>query len=135
MPNYWFDHVHLMSNEPLKAAEFYEHHLGAKRKSLGKTRDGRTLISLSIGGVTLVISNPRAKPLAPAALPDGCGLEHFGLGTDNLAEAAADLKGKGATFVQEIAALNPTTRIAFFTTPDGTLIELVEKDGQAPPQP
>ena len=30
MPNYWFDHVHLMSNDTVKTAEFYEKMFGAK---------------------------------------------------------------------------------------------------------
>ena len=28
MPNYWFDHIHLMSPDPLKTAEFYEKSFG-----------------------------------------------------------------------------------------------------------
>jgi catechol 2,3-dioxygenase-like lactoylglutathione lyase family enzyme len=126
MPNYWFDHVHLLSHDPLKTADFYEKTFGAKRDSLRELPDGRALVTVTFDGAAIKVSNPRAKPLAPDVLPNGCGLEHFGLGTDNLQEAVAELKEKGTRFVQEITAVGPKTKIAFFLTPEDVLIELLE---------
>ena len=129
MPNYWFDHVHLVGPEPIKTAEFYEKTFGAKRESVQELPDGRTLVSAGLGGVSIKVTPPRARALVPSTLPGGFGLEHFGLRTDNLAEAVAELKAEGIKFVQEITAVNPKTKIAFFLSPEDILIELLETSG------
>jgi len=87
------------------------------------------LISLALDGASIKVSNPRAKALVPNTLPDGCGLEHFGVRTDNIEKAMSELQAKGAKFVQGITQINPKTRIAFFTTPENILIELLEVKG------
>ena len=110
-------------------ADFYEKTFGAKRESLSELPDGRTLVSVTLDRASIKVTNPRAKPLVPNTLPNGCGLEHFGLGTDNLAEAMVELKANGIKFVQEITAVSPTTKVAFFTSPEDILIELLEVNG------
>ena len=129
MPKYWFDHVHLISQDPLMTADFYEKTFGAKRDGLIELPNGRILVSVTLDGASIKITNPRAKPLVPNTLPNGCGLEHFGLRTDNLVEAVAELKANGIKFVKEITAFSPTTKIAYFTSPEDILIELLEVSG------
>jgi catechol 2,3-dioxygenase-like lactoylglutathione lyase family enzyme len=129
MPNYRFDHVHLISHNPLSTAEFYEKTFGAKRDSLNELPDGRILVSVALDGASIKVTNPRPEPLGPNILPDGCGLEHFGLRTDNIEEAAAELKANGVKCVQEIKTINPSTRVAFFVSPEDILIELLEVKG------
>jgi len=126
MPNYWFDHVHLISPDPLKTADFYEKTFGAKRDSLNELPDGRILVSVTLDNASIKVTNPRPKPLVPNTLPNGCGLEHFGLGTDNLEEAVAELKANGLKCVQEIKEVSPTMKIAYFVSPEDILIELLE---------
>ena len=128
MPNYWMDHVHLVSKDPMKTAEFYEKTFGAKKED-ETLPDGRLLLSriLNNDSVTIKISNPRPKPLMANTLPDGCGLEHYGLRTDDIEAAVADMKGQGVKFVQEITDLPSGTKISFFVTPDGDLVELLQR--------
>jgi len=126
MPNYWFDHVHLISPDPLKTADFYEKTFGAKRDSLNELPDGRTLVSVTLDNASIKVTNPRPTPLVPNTLPNGCGLEHFGLGTDNLEEAVAELKANGMKCVQEIKAVSPNMKIAYFVSPEDILLELLE---------
>lgn len=126
MPNYWFDHVHLVSKNPVKTADFYEKTFGAKRDGFSELPDGRTLVSVALDGPSIKAVHPRAEPLVPNTLPDGCGLEHFGLRTDNIEEAVAELKAQGVKCVQEVTAINPTVKIAFFISPEDILIELLE---------
>ena len=128
MPNYWMEHIHLVSKDPEKTAEFYEKTFGAKMAGHSVLPDGRLLLSQLLDGdtVSIKISNPRAKPLVPSAPSDGCGLEHYGIKTDDIEAAVADLKGRGVKFVQEITALPSGTKIAFFVTPDDVLVELLE---------
>jgi catechol 2,3-dioxygenase-like lactoylglutathione lyase family enzyme len=128
MPKYWFDHVHLISSDPIKTAEFYEKTLGAKREDVKTLPDGRALVSIDTGGAILRVSNPRPQPLVPDLLPAGLGLEHFGLETDNIEAAVAELKAKGIKFLQEITALPIGVKIAFFLTPENILIELLQPE-------
>jgi len=126
MPKYWFDHVHLVSPDSVKTAEFYEKIFSAKNEGIHELADGRILASIGLDGASIKVTPPRAKPLVPNTLPGGCGLEHFGLRTDNLEEAVAELKAKGLNFVQDVTAINPQTKIAFFLSPEDVLVEILE---------
>lgn len=130
MPSYWMDHVHLVSKDPMKTAEFYEKTFGAKKKD-ETLPDGRLLLTriLDNDEVSIKISNPRPRPLVVNTLPDGCGLEHYGIKTDDIEAAVAEMKGRGIEFVQEITALPSGTKISFFVTPDGDLVELLQHPG------
>jgi len=48
MADYWLDHIHLMSPDPLKTAEFYENMFGAKRISARDEGDGRASAKLDL---------------------------------------------------------------------------------------
>ena len=50
MPNYWHNHVHLTSPDPLKTAEFYEKMFGAKRGNAREMPGGRTMVPLDLNG-------------------------------------------------------------------------------------
>jgi len=127
VPKYWFDHVHLISPDPVKTVAFYEKAFGAKDEGTLELADGRILTSVGLDGMSIKATSPKDVPLVPNTLPGGCGLEHFGLLTDNLEAAVAELKVKGLRFVKEITEINPKTRIAFFLSPEDILVELVER--------
>ena len=80
MPDYWLDHIHLMSPDPVKTAEFYEKMFNAGRVSMRDEGDGRAMVKLDLHGTTILI-NQRIRDSTQA------GLVHFGIGTDNLDEA------------------------------------------------
>lgn len=126
MANYWFDHVHLICQDPQKTAEFYEKTFGAGRQDVLQLADGRTLISLDIGGSILRVSDPKAQPLVPGLLPTGLGLEHFGLATNDIEAAIGELKAGGNKFLQEITTLATGVKITFFLTPENVLVELLQ---------
>ncbi|MBI2831081.1 MAG: VOC family protein [Chloroflexi bacterium] len=128
MPQYAYDHVHLISPDPVKTAEFYEKAFGATRVSVTPRPDGRTLVELSLSGSRLLLMNTVAGDSRPPDSPrKRYGLEHFGVRTDNLDETAKNLKAMGVQFVQEITVSRPGLRIAFIMAPDNVLIELMEK--------
>jgi catechol 2,3-dioxygenase-like lactoylglutathione lyase family enzyme len=120
MQEYQFHHIHVFSTDPVKAADFYEKTFGAKKGPIGKLADGRIRIDVTITGVPIRITPPRAKPLLPGS---PASLEHFGLITNDLDAAVSDLKAKGLKFVQEPTA---TQRSSFFLTPENVLVELME---------
>jgi catechol 2,3-dioxygenase-like lactoylglutathione lyase family enzyme len=125
MPEYKFFHVHLISQDPLKTADFYENVLGAKREAVRQTSDGSTNVNLDLGGTKLFIRQPRPKPLQQLDSSTDCILEHIGLFTDDFDASVNDLKARGVNFVQEIKQL-PTHRVTFFIAPENVLVELME---------
>ncbi len=128
MPNYYYDHAHLTSPDPLKTAEFYEKMFGAKRANVRELPDGRTMVELDLNGSEILVVHPRVKPDPTPHLPDtSYGLEHFGLITDDIEAAVAELKAKGVKFRDEIREPRPGFKFAFVWAPENVLIELVEK--------
>jgi catechol 2,3-dioxygenase-like lactoylglutathione lyase family enzyme len=120
MPNYNFEHIHLISEDPVKTADFYVKHLGAKQESTMTTPTGAKSVRLKIKDTLIIVSPARATPPV-------YGLEHFGIATDNMTATIGELKAAGCTFRGEPVEIFPGTTIAFFWTPDKVLIELVEE--------
>ena len=128
MPDYWYDHIHLFSPDPEKTARFYEGMFNAKRVATTELPDGRTSIALDLNGSRiLVIGRPAQAASAPASSGDVSGLDHFGIATDNLEAAVADLKAQGVEFRDEIRAIGSSIKISFLWAPDNVLIELLER--------
>jgi catechol 2,3-dioxygenase-like lactoylglutathione lyase family enzyme len=126
MPNYWYHHVHLTSPDALKTAEFYEKLFHAQRVSARKMPNGAMMVSLSLNGSNILVSQPATPPpLAPGG-PATSGLEHFGIRTDDMEATVADLKAAGVKFRDEVRSFAPGVKIAFFWAPENVLIELVE---------
>ena len=119
MPNYWLDHIHLMSPDPVKTAEFYEKMFAANRISMRDEGDGRAMVKLDLNGTTILI-NQRIGDNAQA------GLVHFGIGTDNLDEAVEAMKARGVEFTQDVREVRPGFRISFLKAPEDVSIELQE---------
>ena len=128
MPSYWYDHVHLISPDPVKTAEFYERMFNAKRVSVRELGVGRVSVELDLNGSRVLVMSRRVQPeTAPSSPETDCGLEHFGIRTDNLEAAVADLKAKGVQFKEEIREVRPGVKISFLWAPENVLIELLEK--------
>ncbi|MFC1978090.1 VOC family protein [Chloroflexota bacterium] len=129
MPSYWHDHIHLTTPDALKTAEFYETMFNARRVTTRESADGRTTsVQLDLGGSRVLVAERIAEP-EQAQSPSGTvhGLEHFGLGTDNLEAAVAELKAKGVKFRDEIRVAPTGAKICFLWAPENVLIELVER--------
>jgi catechol 2,3-dioxygenase-like lactoylglutathione lyase family enzyme len=128
MPKYFYDHVHLISSDPIKSAEFYEKAFGAKRVSTTTHADGATVIMLSLSGTKIIIRSPQNEETR--ILLDSpqkyFGLEHFGIMTDNLDETARNLKAMGVQFIQEVTRF-PELSIAYVMAPDNVLVEIMER--------
>jgi predicted enzyme related to lactoylglutathione lyase len=118
MPKYSFDHIHLMSPDPVKTGEFYQKMFDAVLVSSRDFGGGRVVVNLKLDGVTILIS--KSAEGAPS------GLVHFGVKTDDLDGAVAELKSKGATFTREITRINPQFRISFIAAPENVPIEVQE---------
>lgn len=120
MSTYEFDHIHLATPDPAKTAQFYEKMFGAKMVRSHQLSDGRTNVELEMKGTKLLVTSPKAgKPLV-------YGIDHFGLKTDNIEAAVADLKKKGAVMAEEIRAVHGL-KIAFMRAADNVLIEILQE--------
>ena len=117
MPEYYFDHIHLRSLDPIKTAEFYEQTFGAKRVS-SRNEPGRASAKLDLNGVTILINQAREG--------DKVGLDHFGIRTDKLEDSVAAMKQKGIAFTQDVRQIRPDFKMSFLTAPEGVSIELQE---------
>lgn len=127
MPNYWYDHTHLTSPDPEKTALFYQDMFDAKKVNVRELGDGRTMVTLELNGARILIMNPKAPDeSSPDAGAGGCGLDHFGIVTDNIEAAVAALKANGVQFKQDINK-GPGAEYAFLWAPENVLIELIER--------
>jgi len=125
MVTYSYDHIHLRSRQPLETAKYFNKMFGAAIKESIQS-DGQARVDIDINGLVVFIAQ------AEDTTPDGphdpyVGLDHFGLRVDNLGEAAAELKAKGAEFSMEPKDLRPGLRIAFVRAPGDVRIELLER--------
>ena len=131
MPKFAQDHIHLRSRDPEAAARYYRDMFDGKIVESIQT-DGRPRIDVDIDGLTLCIARAQPDQDVPSA-PDRpyIGLDHFGLRVEDLDEAAADLRRRGAEFFSEPRLLRPGLKIAFVRGPDDVRIEILERRNNA----
>ncbi len=127
MPSYHFDHLHQVTPEPEKAAQFYVNIFGAKVLNTRTLADGRVLIAMELGGAPVSLISPTTQDQEAPSPSKYYGLNHFGIKTDNIDTAFADLKAKGVKFIQEISEPIPGIRMTFLLGPDSVPIELLQR--------
>jgi len=127
MPVYSYDHIHLRSRDPMATAQYYHKMFDAKIVESIQS-DGQPRLDLDINGLTVFIARvPADADISEAPVDPHLGLDHFGLRVDNMDEAAAELKRRGAEFAIEPRTIRPGVRIAFVRAPDNVRIELLER--------
>ena len=126
MPKYWYDHVHLFSPDPRKAAKFYQDMFQATLVSNNKDDAGNIRVVLKMGDTRILIFNSKARAGLDPKTEPYYGINHFGIRTDNLEAAVAELKKKGVHFTDEIRVAASGSKISFLTAPDNVRIELLE---------
>ena len=124
---YRYDHMHLRSRDVKKTAEYYHRVFGATILESVQS-DGRPRTDLDLDGLTIFIAPVPSDAAIPSAPTDPyIGLDHFGLRVENMDEAVAELKRRGASFTMEPRTIRPGVRIAFVEAPDNVRIELLER--------
>jgi catechol 2,3-dioxygenase-like lactoylglutathione lyase family enzyme len=122
---YRYDHIHLRSADPRKAADWYHRMFGARVIETPQP-SGPPRIDLDINGLAVFIARSDAQtPAGPRDQHNG--LDHFGFKVDSLEQAAAELKAKGAEFSMEPRTLPSGLKIAFVRGPEGERVEIVER--------
>ena len=125
MTDYHPHHIHLMSHDAMAAGAYYQRMFGAKLVA-SKGGNGLPRANLTLGGQIILISTVTEKVTQTASGPHSClGLDHLGLGVDDMQAAIADLEAKGAEFLMKPP--DGKGRIAFVKGPDFVSIELVRR--------
>ena len=134
-----FIHVHLYSDAPLCAAEWYVKHLGATSRSqrsgpcevpfaapsepLGVIRSPAATVRF--GEISLIIY-PRQRP-GPLASPRGHVVDHIALGVPDLVSALDRLRKSGVKVLEEAHPFGDSkARAVMIEGPDAIAIELIE---------
>jgi catechol 2,3-dioxygenase-like lactoylglutathione lyase family enzyme len=134
-----FIHVHLYSDAPLCAAEWYVKHLGATSRAqrsgscevpfaapsepLGVIRSPAATVRF--GEISLIIY-PRQRPV-PLASPRGHVVDHIALGVPDLAAALDRLRKAGVKVLEEPHQFGDSKSCAaMIEGPDTIAIELIE---------
>ncbi len=135
-----FIHVHLYSDAPLCAADWYIKHLGAVSRAqrtgacevpfaapsepLGVIRSPATTVRF--GEVSLIIY-PRQRP-GPLVSPRGHVVDHIALSVTDLAATLDRLRMSGVKVLEEIHPFGRTrVKAVMIEGPDAIAIELVER--------
>lgn len=131
-----FDHIHLISEDPRAAAQWYRDMLGA---TIGREFELRKApqISVGLGGMTLLIRGrrPGEAPAKPRGMRhfddysshDEWGTDHFGYRYHgDLTAFCEELRSRGAAFAVEPWEFMPGSLICYLAAPDGVSIEIVE---------
>jgi len=137
-----FIHVHLYSDAPLCAAEWYQKNLGAVSRAsaqrtgpcevafaapsepLGVIRSPATTVR--IGEINLIIY-PRQRP-GPLVSTRGHVVDHIAVSYPDIAAALEPLRKSGVKVLEDVHPFgNSTSRAAMIEGPDSIAIELVER--------
>lgn len=127
MPKYWFDHVHLSGSAPAATAEYYEKMFGARTVDKRELPGGRMLITMDLNGTRFVVSTTNPMPVPTSDGKTIPVLEQYGLRTDNIEAAVADLKKAGVKFLREITQGAGGVKISHFVAYDNVVVELMER--------
>ena len=131
-----FDHVHLISEDPDAAADWYVRIFGATVVRRSELRDAPQ-INVSLGGVSLLIRGrrPGETPRRTGAMEhfegysshNEWGTDHFGFTYHgDLRALCDDMKAKGAEMAVEPWEFNPGSVLCYVAAPDGVSIEIVQ---------
>jgi catechol 2,3-dioxygenase-like lactoylglutathione lyase family enzyme len=119
------DHVAVVTTDVERAAKFYTEALGFREKFRLETSHSGTLVFLGLGG-TLVELFGGGKPKAAGDTGE-VGYRHICLLVDDADAEYERLKALGVEFTMEPATVESGLRIAFFTDPDGSPIEIMQR--------
>lgn len=121
------DHVHLVSRDPLAAADWYVRHFGFERIKRVDVM-GAPQIYLRMGESLVVIRGTRGAESPGSNGPKQWGIEHFGLRIRGDFDALCErLRQDGVPFLMAPVDINAVTRVAFVQAPDAVSVELLDR--------
>ena len=126
-PRLSFDHVHLVSEDPVAAADWYVEKLGGRITASAEFR-GAPQVLVQFDGATVIIRGKRTGESVTGKDGLQWGVDHYGFKVDSdFDEYCNQLKNKGVVFDLDPVDFGPELRIAFIQAPDGVSIELLRR--------
>ena len=126
-PVYTYDHIHIRTRDPETTIRYFHEMFDAKLVEYVQS-NGKPRVDLDLNGLTIFVAEVPPDADVPSAPSEAyIGLDHLGLRVDNVDEAAAELKRRGANVTVEPKTIRPGVRIAFVQGPDDIRIELLER--------
>lgn len=121
-----FGHIHLISPDADKSAEFWIKHFGATISRRDPNLAGAPNVRLKLGNLSLFIRGVRPTDKM-ASQPDGKirGIDHFGIDVDDFDATVARFQQAGIPCVDGPRSVGEY-RVAFYQCPDNVLVEVLE---------
>lgn len=122
-----FDHVHLLCRDVDGMVDFFERIFGGERISYNPDFKGSASAVIRLGNMRIFVRGLRPGETPQAVAPDSVqGLDHFGIGVDDVEEAAKWLKARGAVYSVEPRPTGMGGRmISYIRGPENIDIEIV----------
>jgi len=122
-----FDHVHLISEDPQSAASWYVDKLGGEIIATHEIR-GAPQVVVAFDGAKMIIRGQRTGEQPDRKHGLQWGTDHFGFHVyGDFDGFCDDLRKKGVRFTVDPVDFTPNVRIAFIESPDGVVIELLQR--------
>ncbi|MDP9380573.1 MAG: VOC family protein [Chloroflexota bacterium] len=122
-------HVAIFTRDLPRMEEFYTQTLGMP---VTRRWDDVNIVFIDVGStqIELIGRESIEGEQHPRPIGQGVGINHLALRVGNTEEAFRELVEKGVSVLREPSDFQ-TVRIAFFTDPDGNVLELVQElDGE-----
>lgn len=137
-PAFEFEHVHIISEDPKAAADWYANMLGADIAFEKEVR-GALQIGVELGAMMILIrgkrpgENPvRTNPMRGIedySSHDEWGTDHFGYNyRGDLTGFCDEIRAKGAQFAVEPWVFSPGRLLCYVAAPDNVSIELIQAE-------
>jgi catechol 2,3-dioxygenase-like lactoylglutathione lyase family enzyme len=142
-----FGHVHMLSEDPIAAGEWYHQHLGIE--VLGKQTKAQIYRTFPVGPASFLQAGHVSIIIYPVEYarvqwPEvwakrksfdatrGRAIDHIAFSVDDLASTLDRLRSEGVNVLEPVRTIAGGTKIAFIEGPDRVWIELVEGHATKP---
>ena len=122
------NHLHLRSEDPDAAAQFYCDNFGAVVTAVRPLSTTKSF-QLELNGQSLMTISGRAEgenPV-PGSTEPRYGLDHFGFEVDDMDTAVARMKTNGVHFTCEPWTMPSGSMVAFIEAPDHVSVEIIKR--------
>ena len=124
-----YHHVHLISEDPRKTAEWYAEFLGGEIVRDDELRGARN-VRVLLGECRLYIRGIRATDkIGGSAGEQRLGIDHFCFQVDDIEGLLEGFAAKGGEIPEPLFDLPSGNRAAFVAGPDGVVMELIQVAG------
>ncbi len=122
-------HVHLISEDPRKTAEWYVEFLGGEIFGDAELRGARN-VRIRLGECLLFVRGIRATDkIGDSAGEQRLGIDHFCFQVDDIEGLLEAFAAKGGEIPEPLFELPSGNRAAYVAGPDGVVMELIQVAG------